>query len=396
MTSRTVSRTATSVPGSRPLSPNCSHVPIISRSGRIRHKVKVGVAGGRGFEKAGSRTTVDPFLPAGLRLQRILAVVGDRGEDIQRALLELPVIHRLFICTNKAAMVMAVGIVINLATDEQPFGGISPLTAPSCLLHAVLGVVMAAPLVATSLVGRIPYVRQSFPVLEGLHIAEEKSLEPMMKDLDLAQHVILCTSVFLPTLLILLPVVHGCFHAIGSTLASSLNVFGMEVPSNLGWALGILVPTLASYFFAAAIISGQLHVKPEQREAVEDAMANSDRFFRHQEMLKALQASPPPTSSTSLASLDGESSESRSRRISCAFKAVSAVYLMERTQVAELAFVFTALNISYYAFSWHMTHDLAAPLTCALVAGGAEMSLTKWSLAAKEHIKARMGGSLSS
>lgn len=58
-------------------------------------------------------------------------------------------------------------------------GGMS--LSQDSLVHAMHGSMYALPLLATSLVGRIPRVRRSFPVLDALHDLQEKVMEPLVK-----------------------------------------------------------------------------------------------------------------------------------------------------------------------------------------------------------------------
>lgn len=60
-------------------------------------------------------------------------------------------------------------------------GGMS--LSQDSLVHAMHGSMYALPLLATSLVGRIPRVRRSFPVLDALHDLQEKVMEPLVKGL---------------------------------------------------------------------------------------------------------------------------------------------------------------------------------------------------------------------
>ncbi len=80
-------------------------------------------------------------------------------------------------------------------------------------------------------------------------------MESVLQDLDLAQLFILSGSILLPSLLILLPAVHGSMTTIGDAFRFGVLLpAGMVMPTNLSWALSVLIPMLASACFAASLV----------------------------------------------------------------------------------------------------------------------------------------------
>lgn len=323
-------------------------------------------------EQAPSQEDWDPFYTAGLRLQTLLSEAGwDEGEQIREELLNLPVVARMAFFTNVASILLVGAMVINWITEEQVLGGMS-LTS-SCMLHFAFGGAFALPLVLTSLLGRLPRVRRSFPVLEGLHDAQEKVLRPAFHDLDAPQMMILTGCIILPALLFLLPVAHGSLNAFGAAFQEEvLAPLGIHIPGPIGKEFAILVPILSSSYFAGAGVSKQLALKRPQLEAIRSAVTHSDRYFRLSESMAR-----------------GGDPSGQSSKVSQAFKAVSGLWILQNRKVCQLGFVLTAINVCYLGTIWNVTHDLATPLGCGALAFATELVLSRRAAEAKERVRRR-------
>jgi len=291
-------------------------------------------------------------MTATLRLQKLLEDVSwDYGDQVRHEISNLPVEFKLTLSVNASTTITLLAIVISLATNEDPFGGMQINQA--MLDHGALGLGFALPLVLCSFISRTPRMRQAFPVLDSMHDRQAKLLEPFVSGLNLPQLLILCSVVTLPMMMLLLPALHGGFVALGSALQSELlSPIGIHVPGPLRRDLATLLPAVLGSYFGAWVVTRQLSVKRGEFQAIKDAMDNSDRYFRLSE---------------SMNSKSGDTAQ-LSEKTSNAFKAVSVVWLLMRKKVCQLSYVLSALNICYLAIIWHETQDLSTPVAAGIVA----------------------------
>jgi hypothetical protein len=52
---------------------------------------------------------------------------------------------------------------------------------------------------------------------------------------------------------------------------------------------------------------------------------------------------------------------------------VALLWLLARQRVAQLGYILTMLNVTYYGMIWQRTDDLATPAAAAFMAGATEL-----------------------
>lgn len=92
------------------------------------------------------------------------------------------------------------------------------------------------------------------------------------------QLIIVCLTMTLPSMLFMLPAVHGSMLALGSQLQTHLlSPAQVHVPGSVGRELATLLPAMGSSYLAAFIVAKQMTVKRGQYRAIQVAITHSDR-----------------------------------------------------------------------------------------------------------------------
>ncbi|KXZ52107.1 hypothetical protein GPECTOR_10g1130 [Gonium pectorale] len=204
-----------------------------------------------------------------------------------------------------------------------------------------------------------------------------------------------------------------------------------HVPGLVRRHAGALATAVCSGYFAAWFVTRQLDVSERQVVVIREAFESADRYFLHAAAERAaerpdlLRRSGGDTAAAATAAAAqarrGQATRSRlaeaadgvavtsfaayggaavyggdlamddngggdaanaplrqlGTEMAQAFKTVSILWLLTRRRAARLAYVLTALNVSYFGIIWHHTNDLGAPVTAALLATLAELLLIK-------------------
>jgi hypothetical protein len=97
-------------------------------------------------------------------------------------------------------------------------------------------------------------------------------------------------------------------------------------------------------------------VTEEERDVVQNAVENADRFYR-------LMSNDNATSSSSHESYEDAS---------LAFKSVALVWMETRTTAAAAAGAILAADVAYMTLTWHLTGDLTSAMVAALAVNWVE------------------------
>lgn len=303
--------------------------------------------------------TSDPYEVASLRLQEVLEDVRHSADD--RVLDEVgtyPAGAKLTFCTNMGSFLTLGAFIVCWLAGEDPLGGMS--LSDTSLEAALVGASCAVPLIICSMVSRTPAAKRTFPVLADLHASQRDLLAPLLSGLSHPQMAILSTFMTLPLLFALLPAMKGTLLALFDGLYTGtlapLQPW-LTLPGDLGDQAAIILPAVFSSMLAGAFIASELTVNRRELRAIRTAMDNSERYFRFSIAATAgatpLQPFEP-------------------RRASEAFRIVALVWVLMRKKVAQLAYVLTALNVTYFGMIWQSTGDLTTPAVCALLHNAVE------------------------
>eukprot|EP00199_Chlamydomonas_sp_CCMP681_P002396 CAMPEP_0119116188 /NCGR_PEP_ID=MMETSP1180-20130426/52147_1 /TAXON_ID=3052 ORGANISM="Chlamydomonas cf sp, Strain CCMP681" /NCGR_SAMPLE_ID=MMETSP1180 /ASSEMBLY_ACC=CAM_ASM_000741 /LENGTH=406 /DNA_ID=CAMNT_0007105309 /DNA_START=231 /DNA_END=1451 /DNA_ORIENTATION=- len=260
----------------------------------------------------------DEYAVAVTRLADVLAASPWSEQEAVRAeLASYSAAMKLTFLTNLGSLVAMVAVATCWIAHVDPFGGFT-FTAADNLDAVRVGLLASLPLIAASVVLRIPGVRRAMPVIEDLHCAQAAVLHPLLKDMSPAQLVIATSSTMLPSLLLLLPAMHGLMSMLMGHLQSEpvaqvsplnpehlagldtgLLAVTVSLKSRVGSAAEIVLgggniqlllkvgeealamaPSFISGFVAAYMVMRQLAPRKSQLAAIRDSLASSDRWFR--------------------------------------------------------------------------------------------------------------------
>lgn len=310
-------------------SPHCVAVrSVIQVKGRQRGVVTTRVAEPDVHVPGASNLA---FRFASQRLQSLLDAASWECDDeaIRHELSQYTAEMKLTLATNLGSLLALVAFLVSWLTGEDPLGGFG--LSDGSLDAAAWGAAYALPLLACSAASRLPAVRSAFPVLEELQDATRDVVRPLVADLTLSQLLVLSCAAVVPSLLLLLPALHGCVVGLGHLLAADvLQPLGqglglthtgahLHLPYIVRREAAIILPAVTGAYAAAWVLSRQFDVKVPQVVAIREAWSSSDRYFLHAaaermaeqpELLLALQqqqqqqqhapstSSPTPSSSS--------------------------------------------------------------------------------------------------
>lgn len=271
----------------------------------------------------------------------------------------MSVMEKMIVVTRNCVNLGAFGVMLALVSGQDPFH----LDNTTFVSHVEIGLALSLPLLLISALLRHPLIKSEAPIVTALHEHQQRIIQPITKDLNASQHLIVASSLCLSLLLILLPAAAGLFDLIGAIGDEFiLEPAGIHMPLVWRHSLSFLVPTLLSSYIAAVVVRNSLLVNHDQLEKISDAYKRSEAFFKLSVSQERL--------------MDGHT-EAEAREAAEAFKDLVSVWFIERIQVAQLSFYLTFVNVSWISLSWHLTNDISTPLAAALVWTLVEMLLSR-------------------
>ncbi|CAG9460931.1 unnamed protein product [Pedinophyceae sp. YPF-701] len=294
---------------------------------------------------------MDPYKAANIRLTNLLSGVGSGDDEMfDQILREEAPWTKVGFALGSGGLVAAGASLIcflcELAGQRADILGGATLTLDS-LAAAAVGLVAGIPLAGLRAVIWGPDIRSRLSSVNKMVELEEEYYQPILAGMNDVQAAITLTSEVLPTLLILLP-------AAQYGLTFSYGVY-CELTAQLVHAKDLDVTatseTLALLTTAALTAIGQLvngSISEEQKQTVDDALENADRYYR------LMWMQPGRT----------QEDAQDARR---AFEYVARTYVDTWQEASRLSAMLAAGEVIYLGLLWRATGDLWAPFVAAML-----------------------------
>ncbi|KAJ9523492.1 hypothetical protein QJQ45_007236 [Haematococcus lacustris] len=339
-------------------------------------------------ESAASPAAADEFVQASYRLQNLLSGVGDgEAEMLDSILSNATPDAKLGTQTALAGALVFVSVVISFLSGNDPTGAYRSL--PRCarltwrllcafadsvwpageeaaatamfatlctggatltfdsLAAAGIGALAALPLVAFRAWSWSAGGSRALPQFEDMHLAQLQTLSPWLAHLTTWHVALLLVVETVPPTMLLLPAAQGGLTAavgLYSTAFSQVDTAAAAAP-DATVQLGCLLLTAA----VAAMGKGmELGVTDSEFEVVQQALGNSDRYYR----VMATDINTRPNSA---------------QRASLAFRSVVAAWLSTRNDAALAACGLCFVDVLFLGGLWRASGDLTAPVVAAVL-----------------------------
>lgn len=302
---------------------------------------------------APAKQEVDQFVQASNRLQSLLAGVGS-GEDefvdnmIQEDLPE----SRLQMQAVLGGVVTVLAVAVATLAGEDPWGGAS-LTGGS-LFAAGVGAIAALPLVMLRSWSWSPQAAKVMPALEDMHMAQVTLQAPWFARSS-SWHVFAMLALeVLPITMLLLPAAQGGLMASISTYTTLLGD-GMGADPSVPVSL-VQLCCLGLTACVSGLGKGlELGVSDQEYEVVQQAVDNSDRYYR------LMGSDSSSTSSSSSARAAGASPAA-----AMAFRSVAQAWMDTRNDASVMSGLISAMDVMCLGGIWYASGNLVAPAVAAL------------------------------
>jgi len=325
----------------------------------------------------------DPFQAAALRLQNLLAGVGDGEDELLESLVaeETPE-AKMQAHIAIGGIVTLVSVAICTLCGQDPWGGmgLNPETGAAALIGALAGIPMAA--------GRwwswSPAGAATMPALEDMHLAQNQLVAPWMCRMAPWHVGLQMVLEVAPVTLLLLPAAQGGLLAsldMYTTALHGLAAAGVAVgDSHAAVAAGVgdggqavaRAGCLALTAGVAALGKGlELDVSEHEYEVVAAAMDNADRYYRVMSVEAGPSAAAAASAASSSSASDGGSGTGSgggaadSARAALAFRSVAQTWMDTRHEASIAAAATCFTDVMLLGGLWYAAGNLAAPLVAA-------------------------------
>jgi len=364
------------------------------------------------------------FAQAAARLEALLRGAQDGEDELLAAALEASedgdggAGERLRLSAALGCLVTAAAVAICWLCGRDPAGGAS--LSPASLEAAAVGALLAAPLSAARHWGwSSPQAARLLPVLPDLRLRLAQASGPWVRGLAPAQLAALAAAETLPVTFLLLPAAQGAFSASWAWAASAAAGAAAAWPSSAASAASSFAAASvaaassaasghssagaaaaaassaaaaaseaggggdaggAAALAALAVTAGiaavaryaDLSPSQEEYEAVGDAVAACDRFYRLTGAAPPPQGSEEDSAAAAGAGSPAPAAPVRPERAALAFKAVALSWASVREDAAAAGAAVQAADVLLLGAAWHATGDLTSAAVCALIVAGVD------------------------